>query len=107
MKRKRGEGTYTRPFSVSTPDISVTSHSPAVIHRGLLAFSGVNSAMWLYPWLGTMSRYPGTDRLTGMAFWPYQYKRGVSCVGEEAGEEKGDDTCMIDPSIISFLSVFS
>lgn len=105
MKRKRGEGTYTRPFSVSTPDISVTSHSPAVIHRGLLAFSGVNSAMWLYPWLGTMSRYPGTDRLTGMAFWLYKkaIKYVVSCVG---GKRKGD-TCMIDPSIISFLSVFS
>lgn len=65
------EKTYTRPFSVSTPDISVTSHSPLVIHRGLLAFSGVNSAMWLYPWLGTMSRYPETDPLTGMTFWPY------------------------------------
>lgn len=83
-------GTYTRPFSVSTPDISVTSHSPEVIQSGLLAFRGVNSAMWLYPWLGTMSRYAGTDPLTGMTFWPYQYiKRGLAVLFGGKGKRSG------------------
>lgn len=103
------ERTYTRPFLVSSPDISVTSHSPAVIHRGLLAFNGVNSAMWLYPWLGTMSRYPWTSPLTGMTFWPYKKKekkeRILYEISSFAQDKRGRGTCMIDPSIIAFLPV--
>lgn len=100
MYAGREETTHTVPVVTFAASIEVTSNrSPWVSQIGVLASTGEKSARWSNPSLGTISRYPFTGAPTG--------KTVLDCSYELDPWEAGVRTHVVDPPVISLLSVLS